>query len=180
MIRSQPEAAERTITDLTTLLRASLKRTRATLASVGDELDIVRSYLSIQKVRMGDRLDWQIDASPDIAAVPLPPLLLQPLVENAVRHGIEPREAGGTVRIDVRRENGGLRIEVADDGPGIADPDVAGDALPATSGTGIRNVLERLRALYDGRAGLTFETNADGGLTAVLRLPDDHAHRTAG
>lgn len=179
MIRSQPEAAERTITDLTTLLRASLKRTRASFASVGDELDIVRSYLSIQKIRMGDRLDWEIHAAPDLATVPLPPLLLQPLVENAVRHGIEHREAGGTIRIDVRREAGGLRIAVADDGPGIADPNGIGHDVPGAGGTGIRNVLERLHALYDGQAGLTFETNADGGLTAVVHLPDDHAHRSA-
>lgn len=183
MIHSAPEQAEATVNDLTTLLRASLKRTRAPVATIGHELEVVRSYLEIQRIRMGERLSYDIRVADGLAETPLPPLLLQPLVENAVRHGIEPLEDGGRIDVEIRTTTPGqMQITVRDTGGGISEvPD--GSARPSqdgAGGTGIANVLDRLEALYRGAAALTFTANSPRGLCAVLTLPIADAHRAAG
>lgn len=175
MIRTAPAEAEQTLEHLTTLLRVSLRRTRLPLATLGDELEILRAYLEIQRIRMGDRMRFSLDCEAGLTDVPLPPLLLQPLVENAVRHGLEPLEQGGCVAVRVRAEGDRILLEVSDTGRGIC-------SLPAGDyGTGIANVLGRLEALYHGRAALEFTRNTPNGLKATLSVPrEPYADSTAG
>lgn len=181
MIRDKPEQAEAMITDLTTLLRASLERTRSAHTTVADELALVRAYLDIQHHRMGNRLSYRIDLPPALADLPLPPLLLQPLVENAVRHGIEPCEHGGHIDIELQRLGETLSIAVRDSGKGLGAADASAEVLTGSGGgIGISNVLGRLDALYHGAAELAFTDNPPHGVAVTLSLPMPHAHRPAG
>ena len=116
---TQPEAAEKTLIDLTTLLRAALKRTRTEQSTLADELAVITALLEINQIRMGDRLNWSVHIPEDLKSTPLPPMLLQPLVENAVKHGIEPLETGGSIDIQVEREDDTLVITIADTGAGL-------------------------------------------------------------
>lgn len=188
LIRSAPDQAEETLTNLTTLLRASLHRTRQTFTTLGDELEIIRCYLEIQRIRLGPRLHYRVDVDPALHRTELPPLLLQPLVENAVRHGIEPLESGGSVTVTARERGTCLEIEVCDTGRG---PGGGVEGAPASrtselvtgtsASTGIDNVLGRLKALYHGSASLEFADNTPQGVRATLLLPRQrHAHRSAG
>jgi hypothetical protein len=154
LIDSAPDNARLMLTRLIELLRASLAASRATRVDVGRELDLVRAYLDILVIRMGQRLRYSIDAPAQLRAHPLPPLLIQPLVENAIKHGLEPKMQGGSVNVTVRTDADLLLVEVTDDGLGFA---------PATlSGLGLANLRERLTALYAGRARLTIEDGVPG------------------
>ncbi len=165
LVDRDPPRAKRMLLNLTSYLRGSLGRTRAGATTLGEELDLVRAYLEIQAVRMGDRLSFELSCPDELRCVPLPPLLVQPLVENALRHGLEPRAAGGRVWISAVREDGGLALEVRDDGPGL-DPH-----QPA--GVGLTNVRERVRAISSGRGALVLRPVAAGGLSARITLPLD-------
>ncbi len=164
LVRTHPARAARLLEQLTALLRASLSRTRRTAGTLGDELGVVRAYLDIQAQRMGGRMTYAIEVEPGLETVPMPPLLVQPLVENAVLHGIEPSASGGRVRVCAERSAGAVRIRVADDGVGM-HPDTAGH------GMGLANVRERLRASYGGRGTLTLLDQPGGGVSADLRIP---------
>jgi signal transduction histidine kinase len=163
LIDADPAAARGMLLDLTALLRTSLARTRQGEVTLAEELDLLRAYLGIMGMRMGDRLAWRIDATDELLGARLPPLLVQPLVENAIRHGIEPKTAGGRIDVDCRRDGEALVIAVADSGRGC-------DAAKA-QGIGLANVRERLAACYGEAASLVLEANAAGGVTARLRLP---------
>lgn len=182
MIPDAPDQAEATLVDLTTLLRASLRRTRASVTTLGLEIEILRSYLDIQRIRMGDRLRYRIDVDESLHGASLPPLLLQPLVENAVVHGIEPVESGGEIRVRAARRGDRLIVRVSDTGCGL--PETSGDREMVTGsglGTGIANVLGRLSALYHGQATLRFARNEPHGLVAILDIPiNDHDHSATG
>lgn len=167
MIRTDPDGAEQMLEHLTRLLRGSLTRTREDRIRLGDEVDILRSYLEIQSIRMGKRLSFDIDVSDDAARVELAPLLLQPLVENAVMHGIDPSEVGGRVEIRATTDDdSNLGIEVRDNGVGIRD-----DAPPSGSGVGLANIRERLRSLYGADARLVLTSNNGQGTIARLTIP---------
>jgi hypothetical protein len=163
LIDTDPPAARSMLLDLTALLRTSLARTRRADVTLGEEIELLRAYLGIMAVRMGERLRWRIDADADALASLMPPLLVQPLVENAIRHGLEPKPEGGSLNIRCRRDQERIEIEVEDSGRGLQTME--------TEGVGLSNVRERLRACYGDAARLELETNADGGLTARLRLP---------
>jgi sensor histidine kinase YesM len=168
LITSNPTAARQTVENLTTLLRSSLRRTRADATTLGEEIEIVRAYLEIQRIRMGDRLQYRIvgvDAHRDER---LPPLLLQPLVENAVVHGVAPQEARGTVSIVVSSTSRELVIEISDSGSGH---DTRMHDGRQGTGTGLGNVRARLRALYGDAASVTLDEHGGCGITAILRLP---------
>ena len=164
MVRSDPAAAERTLENLSHLLRNSLRRTRQARTSLGEELDVLKAYLEIQSIRMGDRLRYEIRVADALRDTPLPPMLLQPLVENALQHGIEPAEGGGQVAIDVEREADTLVCRVTDTGVGF-------DTNRVGNGVGLANVRERLRALHGDTAALSLRDNPEGGVIAELRLP---------
>ncbi len=165
LIHRDPDAAEHTLLHLTTLLRATLNRTRETVTTLEEELAIARAYLEIQHTRMQDRLQFNIQCEEDLNNTPLPPLLVQPLVENAIKHGIEPSEDGGRVDISVSADHDTVTITVSDTGLGI------GHASSGGTGTGLSNVRERLRALYDGKAALTLTENQPRGMIATVSLP---------
>jgi signal transduction histidine kinase len=169
LIEAQPVVARTMLLDLTALLRTSLARTRKPVVTLGEEMDLLRAYLGIMAVRMGDRLRWQIEADDTMLALHLPPLLVQPLVENAIRHGLEPKAEGGHLAIRCRHEADTAIIEVEDSGCGFVEVNDA-------KSIGLSNVRERLRACYGSAASLTIESNAYGGVTASLHLPwSNHA-----
>ena len=165
LIPLDPPAAEDTTARLAEVFRYALRSSDRELAPFGDELAFLRSYLEIERTRFGARLRIEESIEPGLEAVLVPSLLLQPVVENAVRHGIAPRPEGGTVRLTARREGGNLVVEVADDGPGL-DP----DAEPAGTGFGLHSVRERMRA--GGQAdGLTIDTAPGRGTRVRVSMP---------
>jgi hypothetical protein len=163
LIDTDPASARKMLLDLTALLRTTLTRTRRPSVTLGEELDLLRAYLGIMAVRMGPRLIWEINADAEILSAWLPPLLVQPLVENAIRHGLEPRPEGGRLALQCRRQDGFLDVVVTDSGCGF--PDNAAD------GVGLANVRKRLQAACGGGASLMLTTAPGGGVTATLRLP---------
>ena len=164
LIRTHPDRAARLLEQLTSLLRASLSRTRRVDGTLGDELAVVRAYLDVQAFRMAGRMTFDVDVDPGLESVALPPLLVQPLVENAVLHGIEPSATGGHVAVRAERRDGSVRIRVVDDGVGL-DPDTAGH------GVGIASVRERLRTAFGDRGRLTLTEAAGSGVSAHLQIP---------
>jgi sensor histidine kinase YesM len=167
LIDTDPALAKHLLERLNDWLRVALARTRSDRASLGDELDMLENYLRIMQIRFGERLRWRLDVSDEARRSSFPPMLLQPLVENAVRHGIEPRLDGGEIRIGSRIDEGELSIEVVDTGVGLGTPS---DFLP-TTGTGLANVGARLATLFGDAGRLTLTDNADGGTTATLTVP---------
>lgn len=158
-----PQGARDMCIQLSDFLRRSLGLGERQSVSLREELDLVRTYLSIEKTRFAERLslDWDID--PDALEVPIPPLLLQPLVENAIKHGISALPEGGTLRILVRVDGPAVRIEV--ENPRDSDADV-----PKGLGLGLRQVRERLKGRYGTTGG--FDARSDDGTHRVtLRIP---------
>ena len=164
LIRTDPDRAESTLVNLTQFLRSTLKRSRETTAALADELNIIRAYLQIQQTRMGERLSFTIDADTSLQQAAFPPLLLQPLVENAVIHGIEPSEAGGTIHVHAEAANGVLTVTVSDDGMGI-------QSNTSSSRVGLRNIRERLHSLFGDAASLSLSERSPHGVKAELVIP---------
>ena len=156
----------RLISGFSDLLRHLLD-TRTTHHPLRDELALVDRYLDIQRVRFGDRLRVTIDATPEAASARTPLLIVQPLVENALRHGLAPRIETGHVEVKARREDNALEIEVADDGVGLPD----GWSLATTPGTGLRNLASRLEGEFGAHQSLTVAPREGGGVRAIVRLP---------
>jgi LytS/YehU family sensor histidine kinase len=170
LVRRDPARAETGLERLGELLRFGqwVHATGSDWVPLSREWDFVRSYVDLERVRLGDRLRVSLEADPDALAVPVPPFALQPLVENAIVHAVAPRASGGAVALSARRTGGRLRLEVRDDGPGAR-----ADAIAASPRMGLRLLRERLAALYDGRASLSFDRAEEGGLCVRLELPDD-------
>ena len=165
LIATQPSAAEDVTTRLADLFRYTLRASERENATLGEELEFLRDYLAIERIRFGERLRVEEDVEPGLEGCSVPSLLLQPLVENAVRHAIANRQEGGRIRLGARREAERLVLEVADDGPGI-DP----HAPPSGTGFGLHAVRERLRAAGMGGA-LTLDSAPEGGTRARVSLP---------
>lgn len=163
LVDSDPALAKRLLERLNDWLRVALVRARSDKATLGDELDMLENYLQIMKIRFGDRLRWRIDVSEAARLTVFPPMLLQPLVENAVRHGIEPKIGGGEIGIRATIDAATLCIEVCDTGVGLV-----GDE---EGGAGLANVRARLSALFGAAGKLTLESKAGGGVCATLELP---------
>ena len=172
LLESDPARGRKMLVDLTGYLRASLLRTRNGTTTLGQEMDLVRSYLDIQKVRMGERLRYTIELSGNLDDLPFPPMLVQPLVENAVRHGLEATVEGGDISIRVEESPHLLRLVVSDTGSGL--PENAGQ------GIGLGNIRERLEALYNGKGGLILEENQPRGLKATLEIPHERSEGPPG
>ena len=167
LIASNPAAAEETTTQLAELFRYALRASDRDQAPLREELDFLRGYLAVERARFGNRLVVEEAIEAGLDEVKVPTLLLQPLVENAVRYGATARPEGGRVRLSARRDGRTLVLEVADDGPGI---DLG--APPSGNGFGLHSVRERLRAagLADG---LAIESQPDAGTLVRIRLPLD-------
>lgn len=161
----QNDALARTLLErLNDYLRASLVHSRAEVSTLADECRLLAAYLDIQALRMGGRLSWQIDIAKALQALAFPPMLLQPLVENAISHGIEPRIGAGKVEISASIESQRLKLTVRDDGRGL------GHASNG-HGVGLSNVRERLAALYGSEAELILRDNQPSGVIAELWIP---------
>lgn len=168
LIRSEPATAERFLGELHDYLRRALPSMREPLSTVDKELALARAYLTVMATRLGARLRFELHAGPGCAAHPVPPMMLLTLVENAVRHGIEPLPQGGRVNIQARREGDGLVLEVCDDGAGLQ----AASASPMKGqGLGLANVRDRLASLYGAGAALGVQQRAEGGVSARMTLP---------
>ena len=166
LVEEDPDEAAEVVQTLAGLFRYTFKVSDTEPVSLREELDFTRGYLRIEQARFGERLriEWDVDRA--LLAVAVPGMILQPLVENAVGHGIAPRAAGGLVKISVRREGAGAVVEVADDGVGLSDAPQAS----IRDGHGLGNVQQRLEAAYRGRARLELMT-IDPGTLARLVLP---------
>jgi len=163
LIDSDPTMAKKLLERLNDWLRIALVRARSDNATLGDELEMLENYLQILKIRFGERLRWTMDVEGAARSRSFPPMLLQPLVENAVRHGIEPKIGGGEIIIRTTLGEEVFRIEVSDTGAGLLNKDSAG--------TGLANVRARLATLFGERGRLMLEGNDNGGVTAILELP---------
>jgi LytS/YehU family sensor histidine kinase len=140
LTQSNPQAAEKTILNLARIFQFALEASRQETVPLGREVAFVRSYLEIEKARFEEKLDYQIDVPEDLNELPIPPMLVQPLVENAVRHGISPKPAPGRVTVTARWQDDRLWISVQDDGVGF-------EPSPLRQGVGLDNVAARVERL---------------------------------
>lgn len=164
LTRSDPQRADAMLGHLIEFLRSSLPAGRAEHSSLGVEVDRSRAYLEILKIRMGERLRFEVDIPADLRATPLPPLMLQTLVENAIKHGLEPKSGGGTLWVRAVREGDSVKVTVADDGVGFQEG-------TAGTGVGLVNLRERLALAFGERASLALSVNYPSGVAAVLKVP---------
>jgi len=162
-VDARPDGAKRMLLNLASYLRASLQRTRAGATTLREELDLVRAYLEIQAERLGTRLAYRIDCPEDLGGLPLPPLLLQPLVENALSHGIEANPEGGEIQVRGAWAEDVLHLEVTDTGAGLA--------AESRPGVGLSNVQARVRAVSQGRGTMVVRLNLPHGLCVRVSLP---------
>jgi two-component system LytT family sensor kinase len=159
-------AASEMVDELSIFLRSTLQRLTSPEIRVAEELQLVDQYLRIQRFRFEDRLHTHVEADPDALGALIPTLILQPLVENALRHGILPREDGGSLCVSVRKAGETLVVSVEDDGPGLRHD------LQNSIGLGLVNCKDRLTALYGSAAQLTLGSRPEGGGCAVvIRMP---------
>jgi len=163
LINSDTKAASQMLEHLADFLQGTLDRSRTAHSTLGQELELVASYLSIMQFRLGERLRFSITAPNELGDVPFPPLLLQTLVENALRHGIEPKSEGGVIAITAERRGIDVVVRVCDDGVGLA-----ADSRP---GIGLRNTRERLASFYQGRASFELDRGAQSGTVAAISIP---------
>ena len=165
LIAIDPPRALTMLGHLDTYLRATLAATRRPQGTLAEEFALLRGYLEIIAVRMGARLAFELDLPPPLGAVAIAPMLLQPLVENAIRHGLEPRVEGGRVRVAARVDGAALVLTIEDTGMGLAA------AANPGAGLGIANVRQRLAALYGAAAALDITDNPAGGTRVTMRVP---------
>ena len=167
LVRQDPAQAEATLDALVDFLRATIPKLREDCglhATLGQQLALCSSYLALMQVRMGGRLTYDVRADEVLRAAPFPPSLLITLVENAIKHGIEPRPGPGRIEIDAVREGDALRVQVRDDGAGL-QPGLS-------TGVGLANVREQLAARYGARAAFVLSPAAEGrGVCAEIRVP---------
>ena len=157
LIDTEPSNAKRMVERLIDYLRRAAAAADAADATLGRQIDLLRAYLDIIVLRMGSRLSYRIDVPAELASLPLPPMLLQPVVENAIKHGLEPKVNGGLVSIGARRQGSELILEVDDDGLGFRTTRSSG-----SSGLGLANLRERLANMYGGRARMEIEDRQPG------------------
>ncbi len=160
-----PARANTMVGHLIQYLRSALPKMRESISTVGQEVELVRAYLNILQMRMGKRLAFDIAVPESLLATAFPPLMLPSLVENAIKHGLEPQRDGGTVLISAQAQDGRLRMVVSDTGRGF------GESVGA--GVGLANIRERLAALYGDKARLTLESNSPSGVIATIEVPID-------
>jgi hypothetical protein len=172
LIASDPARAQAMLDHLIAYLRATLGASRSALHPLSEEFARLADYLALIAVRMGPRLQYRLDLPDALRDVPVPPLLLQPLVENAIRHGLEPQVAGGSVTVQARLLEGGARLQLS-----VHDTGAGPGAAAETAGTrfGLRQVRERLATLYGGAATLELIAASADGTSATVTFPLKHA-----
>ena len=168
LIGTDPPRAQQMLDQLIAFLRATLNASRVGSHALGAEFGRLKDYLALMSVRMGERLQTDFELPADLADMPVPPLILQPLVENSIKHGIEPKVDGGRIEVRAARVGAQVVLSVRDSGAGLAFTEG-----PAGSGFGVVQVRQRLATLYGDRASLTVAAapEADGGTIATITLP---------
>jgi sensor histidine kinase YesM len=152
--------------DFIQYLRISLSKTRRESSTIGEEIELINAYLNLYKVRMGDRLEFEIQLPEELKNRFIPPMIVQPLVENAIRHGIQNQKDGGKISVRVEGAGNRIRLSIADTGRGF-DTERQG-------GTGLSNVRSRLSSIYGEAAGLILEDNRPSGLKAIIEVPYEY------
>ncbi len=173
LVDYEPEKAKRMLEAFIEYLRATLDASRHTRATLGDEIRLLTRYLDVMQVRMGDRLRYRFDVPEDLRSLPFAPLLLQPLVENAIKYGLEPKIEGGTVTVQAAVDaNQQVRIQVIDDGVGLGASSTAKRGRPsAGSGTGMANVRGRLQSMFGTSATLDIASDQGNTRTELVFQP---------
>lgn len=167
LVKDDPEAAEKMIARLSDLLRASMKGNEAQEMPLTGELDMLMNYIEIVRMRFGDRVRFDLDIHQEASRALVPGLFLQPLVENAVRHGVAHRIEGGAIRIKAFKHRDTLVVRVSDTGPGFSGE--REELL--TKGSGLSNLWKRLELLYPGESRLELLREEDGGALVVVEIP---------
>ncbi len=176
LIGSDPARAQHMLDHLIAYLRATLGASRATTHALQAEFERLADYLELMAVRMGTRLRYTLDLPPELARHPVPTLLLQPLVENSIRHGLEPKVDGGSIHVSACREGDWLLLEVADTGVGLQAG--AGALGSAHGGFGVAQVRERLHTVYHDHGTIYFVANSPTGTRAIIRFPYENPPAT--
>jgi two-component system LytT family sensor kinase len=169
LLHRDPETADRMIARLGDFLRLTLDNSGAQEVSLQKELEFLKCYLDIERVRFQDRLTTSLDVEPRALDSRVPNLILQPIVENALRHGLSQRAAPGHLEISAKRDNGSLRIQVKDNGPGLSA--ITGSKTNKREGLGLSNTKARLEQLYGAAHRFSIENAPGGGLVVTLEIP---------
>jgi LytS/YehU family sensor histidine kinase len=167
LVYKDPEAAEQMIASLSDLLRIALDKLDVQEVSLQQELEFLEKYLEIEQMRFHDRLEVRYEIAPEALDARVPNMILQPLVENAIKYGIAPRAEGGSIEIGAKRTNGHLNLKVADDGLGVPFGDVAN----LNEGVGLSNTRARLKHLYGAEHNFVLQPRDGGGLRLDLQIP---------
>ncbi len=165
LVETDPASASRMLESLIQYLRAALPRMREDATTIGREADMAKAFLDIHRMRMGSRLDYVLEVPEELRCRPFPPMMLISLVENAIKHGVDPCCEAGSVTIRASEQGGKLRFSVADTGQGIAPR--------KGTGVGLANIRERLKALYGTGARLVIEENSPHGVVATIEIDAD-------
>lgn len=163
LIHTKPDDAKRMLEDFIAYLRATLAATREQHSTLGGEFEMMKNFLSILKIRMGERLEVCLDLPSELRNATMPPMLLQPLIENAIKHGLEPKLEGGSITLTAARNGDRVRISIVDTGLGFSNK--------LSNGIGLKNVRERIEKLYGARGSLLIEENQPGGTKVVVSIP---------
>jgi two-component system LytT family sensor kinase len=167
LVHTAPESADEMIATLSELLRRTLRDGSRTEVALREEIEVLELYLDLQRIRFGDRLVVHRDIAPELLEAAVPGMLIQPLVENAVKHGLEKRDRPLQLSITVRREEASLYLEIVDDGPGLGTV-----SAPLREGIGLGNTRARLALLYGTNQSLSLTNRADGaGACLACHLP---------
>lgn len=165
LIRESPDEAEEMVSRLGGLLRMTLETAGVQEVPFREELKFLKHYLDIEQTRFHDRLKVVMTIEPETLNALVPSMILQPLVENSVRHGVAPHPEGGCIKIKAWRDNSTLRVDVEDDGPGLYN------ATPPKERVGLTNTRARVKNLYGDEHGLTLRNATGGGLVVSLTIP---------
>ncbi len=163
LIHPAPDTAKRMLEEFIAYLRATLAATREQQTTLGKEFELMSHFLAILQVRMGDRLRVQVELPAELTGLALPSMLLQPLVENAIKHGLEPKIEGGSITLRAARNGALLTVSVIDSGVGFSGA--------TSSGIGLKNVRERVEKLFDGKGTMVIEENQPSGTRVQLTIP---------
>jgi LytS/YehU family sensor histidine kinase len=168
------DEAARMVSRVSDFLRLTLTAPVRDEVALADEIDYVRQYLDIERVRFGDRLRMEVDVAADAWEAAVPSFVLQPLIENAVRHAIAAREAGGTIVIEAKRAGALLRVAIIDDGPGVREESRSN----GNGRIGLANTRDRLREMYGDRGRLELTNGNGGGTRATVEIPFRHPNQS--
>lgn len=170
LVYDYPEKVEEMILNLSTIYRKILYSSENEYYTLEQEIDLVKKYLDIEKVRLGNRMEYEIICAPELKNVEIPPLCIEPIVENSIIHGISPKKGNGKIQIITKIENKKVKISVIDDGVGIENKDFK-------LGFGFSSVKERLKILYGEESKLEIKQNEKKGVTVEIEFPLKEAHK---